>query len=113
MKVGEWSETAFDGLGGAGLPLRAIGCEDVFDSGEREGGLEFLFQLRSEEGAFFEGLQDGGAAAIELGELEHAVADRGDLDLVEGAGLLFSVAGNEGDGAALGDKLGSGGDGGK
>jgi hypothetical protein len=97
------------GLGGAGLALRAEGREDVLERGHRGGGVDFLLQLGGEEIAFFEGLEDGGAAGVEFRELEHAVADGGDLDFVERAGLFLAVAGNEGDGAALGEQLGGGG----
>ena len=112
-EIGERGEAAFDGLGGAGLALRAEGGEDVLDGVHGERGFEFLFELGREERALFEGFQNGGAAGIQLGELEHAVANRGDLDFVERAGLFLPVAGNEGNGAALGDEFGGGGDGGK
>ena len=81
--------------------------------GQRERGFEFFLQLGGEQRAFFERFEDGAAAGVEFGELEHAVADGGDLDFVERAGLLLAVAGNERDRAALGEQLGGGGDGGK
>ncbi len=99
--VGERGEAAFDGFGGAGLAFGAEGSEDVLDGGEGVCCFEFFLQFGGEEGAFFEGFEDGGAAGVEFRELEHAVADGGDLDFVEGAGLFFAVAGDEGDGGSF------------
>ena len=109
-EIGKRREPALGGHGGAGLALRAVGGEEILERGECEGGVDFRFQVGAKKLALIEGFQDGGAAGIELGELEHAVADRLDLDFVEHAGGLFPVAGDERDGRALGEKLGGRGD---
>ena len=109
-EICERGEPALGGHGGACLALRAVGCEQILQRGECEGGEDFLLQLGAEELALIEGFQDGGAAGIKLGELEHAVADRLDLDFVEHAGGLFPVAGDERDGRAFGEELGGRGD---
>ena len=113
MTVGERGEAAFDRLGGAGLALRAVGGENVLDGGQGERGFELFLELRGQQRALFERFQHRAAAGIQFGELQHAVADGGDLDFVERAGLLLAVAGNEGNRAALGEQFGGGGDGGK
>src|SRR5690606_9532582 len=63
-----------------------------------------------EEAALLERAEDAGPAVVEGGELLQAVADGGDLDLVELAGDLLAVAGDEGDGGAFLEQLGGGGD---
>ena len=61
----------------------------------------FFLEVVGDKFALVEGLQDGLASFVEVGELGEAVTDGGDLDFVEGAGLLFAVARDEGDGAAF------------
>ena len=112
-EIGERGEAALDRLRRAGLALRAVRCENVLDGGEGERGFEFLLQFGSEQRALFERFENRAAAGVELGKLQHPVADGGDLDLVERASLLLAVAGKEGDRAALGEQLGGGGDGGE
>ena len=60
------------------------------------------------EVALLEGGEDDAAAVVDGAHLLEAVADGEDLDLVEFAGDLFAVTGDEGDGGALGEELGGG-----
>jgi len=68
-------------------------------------------QFGSQKLALVQGLQDGGAALVQLEELFPAVTDGGDGHLVQAAGGLLAVAGDEGDGGALFQEGRGGGDG--
>ena len=61
-----------------------------------------------EVAVLFEGFQDGRFPAVQLLKGLELVADGGDLDLVQAAGGLFPVAGDERDGGALFEKAGDG-----
>ena len=65
-------------------------------------------QLVGQQLALAQGLEDGLAALVELGELLQPVADRGDGHLVQAAGGLLAVAGDEGHRAPLVEQAGRG-----
>ncbi len=103
--VGERLDALFFGDGGAGALLRAERQVDVLEADEGLGVGDLGGERVGEEVALLEGGEDGGSAFVEGGELFEAVADGGDLDLVEFAGHLFAVTGDEGDGGALFEEL--------
>ena len=69
-----------------------------------------MAQFVGQQVAFGERFEDGLAALVDFGELDEAVPDAGDGDLVEAAGGLLPIACDERDGPALGDEPGGGGD---
>jgi len=109
-EVGKGLEALLFGDGSAGALFRTERKIDVLEDGERIGGVDGFFEGGREEVAFLERGEDGGAAFVDGAHLLEAVADGGDLDLVEFAGGLFAVAGDERHGGALGKKLRGGGD---
>ena len=107
---GERGEAALAGDLGAGAALGAVGQVDVLEAGERLAGLDLRAELVGKEAALLERGEDGGAAVVERAEAVEGVANRGDRDLVELAGGLLAVAGDEGDGGAALEEGGDGGD---
>ena len=106
--VGQRLEALFLGDGGPGAALGPEGQIDVLEHGHRLGGVDLRLQFVRQELALAQGLEDGLAALVQLGELLQAVADGGDGHLVQGAGGLLAVAGDEGDRAPLVEKAGNG-----
>ena len=107
-KDGQGLEALFLCDGGPGAALGPEGQIDVLEDGHRLGGVNLRLQFFRQELALAQGLEDGLAALVELGELLQAVPDRGDGHLVEGARGLFSIAGDEGHRAPLVEKAGNG-----
>ena len=64
-----------------------------------------LAQGVGEFSLFADGSQDGFLALLQFAELVVQVADGRDLHFVESARALLAVAGDEGNGAALGQKV--------
>ena len=100
-QVGQRLQALFLGLGGAGAALGPVGQVDVFQHGHGLGGQDLIFKLVGEFAQFFQRGQDGGAAFVQFAQLVDAVADGGDGHLVQAAGGLFAVAGDERDGGAF------------
>ena len=67
----------------------------------------FCLQLSVRSSRSFQGLEDGLAALVQLGELLQAVADGGDGHLVQRARDLLAVAGDEGHRGPLVEKGGN------
>ena len=107
--LGEWLQPSLTGHGGTGAPLRTEGQIDVFNYRQTTCLLDPGVQFIGEHALVLERLQDRVATFLEIRQLCKAVADGGDSDLVEAAGLLFAVAGDEGDGAAVIEQSGGGG----
>ena len=86
-------------LPGDGRPRPPLGAEgevDVLENGEGSGGGDLRREFVGEEFALRERFEDRLAPLVQLGELGEAVADVGDLHLVEGSRRLLPVAGDEG-----------------
>ena len=93
--------------GGAGAAFRAEGSEDVLEAGHGFRLVDLAAEGVGEQFPFVEAFEDGGAALVEFGDLEEAVADAGDLDFVEHAGDFLAVAGDEGHSGAFVKELDS------
>ena len=95
-------------LPGDGRPRPPLGTEgevEVLEDGEGFGGGDFRRQLVGEESALRERFEDRLAPFVQFGELGEAVADIGDLHLVEGSRHLLPVAGDEGHRRPLAEEL--------
>ena len=96
-------------LAGRGCPRPTLGTEgevDVLEDGEGFRGSDPAFQLIGEKFALRERFENRLPPFVQLRELGQPVADRGDLDLVEGPRDLLPVAGDEGDCPPLAEECG-------
>ena len=109
-EIGQRLQALFLGDGGTRAPLRPERREDVLQAVERLGLVDLRAQDIGHQLALLERLDDGGAAVVEGDQLLHALLDVLDLHLVERAGGLLAVAGDEGDGGAVGEEFGGGAD---
>jgi len=87
------------GDGGPGAALGAVGQVDVLEFGQSRRCQDRAAQLVGEKAALLERLQDRLTALVQLCQLGQTVTDRGDRHLIQRAGRLLPIAGNERDGA--------------
>ncbi len=99
--AGQGLEPLLPGRHGPGASFGAIGKVDILQGRERVGRHHGLAQLLGQVPVLFKGLEDRGAALVELPELLDAVADIGDGDLVQASGDLLAVARDERDRGAV------------
>ena len=104
-EVGEGLQAAFAGHAGAGAAFGTVGEVEVFEGGAglagEDGGLEVVGQLALLD----DGGEDGLAAGLEFPMVGQTLLDGGNLHLIEVPVGLLAVTGDEGDGAALLQKL--------
>ncbi len=92
---GQGFQPAFPGDRGAGAALGTERQVDVLQLGQGLGRGDLLFQLGGQQLPLGQGLEDRLPSLVQLLELLEPVADRGHLDLIERAGGLLAVAGDE------------------
>ena len=107
---GKRLQTEFLGDGRSRPFSRLEGEVDVLEGIQGGGALDLGSEFLGQEFALLEGGDDRLAPLVEGLKLLEAVADRGDLHLIEFASALLAVTGDEGDGGPLLEKDGCGGD---
>jgi hypothetical protein len=104
QRLGQWREATLTRNHGAGAALRLEWQVQVFQRLLRvcrhDGGLERLVELS----LLVDALEDGGAAILHFLEVLGALTHIAKLHLVEPAGHLLAVAGNEWQGGALSEE---------
>ena len=90
---------------GLGAALGLVREVEIFQLALVEGLLDTRLQLVGQLALFLNGGEDGLLARNQLAEIEQLFFDGADLDLVEVAGRLLAVAGDEGDGGAFVEEL--------
>ena len=101
QRVGQRLQSFFHGHAGAGFAFGLVGQVEVLQFGQRGGVSYLLLQLGRQLALFADTLQYGFTAFVELFQLQQHVADGGNLHLVEVAGHLLAVAGDERYGGTL------------
>ena len=86
---------------GARAAFRTVGLIDILQRGQRRGGLEGRREVVGQELALDERFHDRLSPLGQGLELLETVANSSDGDLVQRAGLLLAVAGDEGNRAAV------------
>ena len=99
--VGERAEALLAGPRGERLLLGPEGQVQIFEPLHAVGVFDFAAERVGEFVLRFDRTEDRLLAFVELAEAGDAVADEGDLLLVEAAGLVAAIARNEGNGVAL------------
>jgi hypothetical protein len=94
--LGEGLQAAIAGDGGLGASLGARGEVQVFELRLVEGGFYASLEVVGELALLEDGGEDSLAATDEVAEIGKLLLDVADLDLVEVAGGLFAIAGDEG-----------------
>ena len=100
-QVRQGAQPLFGGDGGPRPALGTPGQVDVLQGRQGTGLQNGVPELIGQELPFGQGLKDGGPAFFELGHPAAPVSYRGDDGLVQRAGGLLAVAGDEGNGASL------------
>ena len=91
-----------------GATFGAEGKVNVFQGGHRLGRVDPGLELIRQKVALLERLQNGAATLVQFLQLGQAVANGCDGDLIQQAGGLFAIAGNEGNGSAIRQQSGGG-----
>jgi hypothetical protein len=92
---GQRLQPLFTGDGGLGPAFWPVGEVDVFQLGERFGRFHLGFEFVGEMTVLFQGFQNGFPAAVQLFQLDQAIPDGRYGHLVQAAGGLFPVTGDE------------------
>ena len=98
-------EATFTRLGGPRHPFGAEGQVDVFQRGESGRRMEGLGEVGGKLFALRHGGDDGVTSLVQRTKPFAAVTQGGEGHLVEAASGLLAIAGHEGDGAPLVEKL--------
>ena len=100
QRVGQRLQTRLARRHRLGAALGLVGQVDVLQAGLRLGGADLLLQHRIELALLADLLQDGAAPLLQLAQVAQALLQRAQLDVVERAGGLLAVAGDERHGGA-------------
>ena len=108
--VGKRLEAEFFCDLGASAAFRLVGLVEVFEGRLHPAFGDFRLELRRKLALLVDGFENRLLAFFELAVVFEAFFDFADLDFVEVAVLLLAVAGDEGDGATVGEEFFDGGD---
>ena len=95
QQFGQWLQPCFAGDLRLRAALRLVGQVDVFEPGLGVGRHDLLPERVVELALPADGLQDRGAALVQLAQVMEPFLERPELGVVEGAGHLLAVAGDE------------------
>lgn len=105
---GERLQSGLAGDLGLGAALLLVGQVEILETllglGQRDVGFELGGQLA----LLADRSEDRGAARLELAQVNQALVERAQLGVVETAGDLLAVTGDEGDGCSLGEQFDGG-----
>ena len=95
QQVGQRFQPGLAGDLGFGPPLRLVGQVDVLEPGLGVGGHDPRGELVVELALGPDGLQDGPPPLLQLAQVTQPLLERAQLRVVQGAGHLLAVAGDE------------------
>jgi len=106
--VGERFEAGFAGDLRLAAPLRLVRQIEVFEALLGFGGVDLGAQRRAQLALFLDRREDRAASLFELAQIDQALVEQAQLDVVETAGHLLAVAGDERYGRAFVEQRGGG-----
>ncbi|MND37766.1 hypothetical protein D3C80_284590 [compost metagenome] len=110
QRIGQFAEAGLQGDLALGAALLLVGQVEVFEARLGIGQLDLAGQLRGQLALFLDAGEDGGAAVFHFAQVAQALFQVTQLGIVEAAGDLFPVAGDERHGGAFVQQGHGGGD---